>query len=74
MPAKFVFISHATRNDARVEELRHQEIKRKIASCDAFLVFLTQDAMNSAWVQKEIRHALLRSGRLGMLAPDRNRP
>jgi len=81
MSANSVFISHATRNDSRVEELRrhlellevqvwadHQnltagqflakEIRSKIEACDAFVAFLTQDAMNSAWVQEEIKHAL----------------
>jgi tetratricopeptide (TPR) repeat protein len=47
-----------------------KKIRQEIESADAFLVLLTQDALNSDWVQKEIKHARKKKKKIiALLAP-----
>src|SRR5579862_3459026 len=80
MPAKSVFISHSSKDDGIVRELRQAlealgvetwtdserlkggdaltpEIQHTIENADHFLAVVSLHALNSDWVQREIRHA-----------------
>jgi hypothetical protein len=80
MPAKLVFISHSSKDDSIVRELRHAleglgievwadserlsggdplnpAIQEGIEKADYFLVIVSLNALNSDWVQREIKHA-----------------
>jgi tetratricopeptide (TPR) repeat protein len=80
MPAKSVFISHSSKDDGIVRELRQAlealgietwadserlaggdlltpEIQKAIENADHFLVVVSVNALNSDWVQREIKHA-----------------
>ncbi len=77
-----IFISHATKDDGIVKELRHAlegsglitwadsreltggdeltpKIERAIETARHFLVVVSLDALNSAWVQQEVKKALI---------------
>lgn len=80
MPAKSVFISHSSKDDGIVRELRQElealgvetwadsqrlsggdlltpKIKSGIENADCFVVVVSLDALNSDWVQREVKHA-----------------
>src|SRR5439155_12641751 len=80
MSAKSVFISHSSKDDGVVRELRNAlealgmetwadserlaggdllstEIQKAIEDADYFLAVVSIHALNSEWVQREIKHA-----------------